>query len=125
MSIGGGHTGSNNRFQGKLVVEINRSVQARSGTSVTDGQWHHVAITYDGLVESVYVDGARQRHMTNGTGSIPPNSYDLTIGMNLVDPNPKYNEVDASFDGLMDEPMIFNRALSPNEVKFLFESQRK
>jgi hypothetical protein len=45
--------------------------------------------------------------------------------MNLVDPNPEYNEVGASFDGLIDEPMIFNRALSTNEINFLFDSQKK
>ena len=51
------------------------------------------------------------------------NSFDLTIGINLVDPNPEYGEVGASFDGLIDEPMIWNRALSEKEVAFLFQSQ--
>jgi hypothetical protein len=56
---------------------------------------------------------------------VPANSFDLTIGMNLVDPNPQYNEVGSSFDGLIGDPMIFNRALSPDEIKFLFNSQKK
>ena len=62
----------------------------------------------------------------------------MTLGINLIDPNPEYGEVSesfggpvddkgevgASFDGLMDEPMIWNRALSEEEVKSLYQSQR-
>jgi RNA polymerase sigma factor (sigma-70 family) len=130
LSIGGGHTGAGNSFLGKADVEIGMRVNnkkgiVRSDQTVTDGQWHHLASTYDGSVETIYVDGVRQRSVAHWTGRVPANSYDLTIGMNLVDPNPEYNEVGASFDGLIDEPMIYNRALSTNEIKFLFESQRK
>jgi hypothetical protein len=130
LSIGGGHTGAGNSFQGKADIEIGMRINnqkgiARSDRIVTDGEWHHLAITYDGSVEIVYVDGVRQQRVAHWAGRVPANSYDLTIGMNLVDPNPAYNEVGASFDGLIDEPMIYNRALSTNEIKFLFESQRK
>ena len=130
LSIGGGHTGPGNSFQGKADIEIGMRINnqkgiARSDRTVTDGEWHHLAVTYDGSVETVYVDGVRQQRVAHWTGRVPANSYDLTIGMNLVDPNPAYNEVGASFDGLIDEPMIYNRALSTNEIKFLFESQRK
>jgi RNA polymerase sigma factor (sigma-70 family) len=129
LSIGGGH-GGGNTLQGKAVVEIGMAVNSKKGflpsaRTVTDGEWHHLATTYDGSVETIYVDGARQQRVAHWTGRVPANSYDLTIGMNLVDPNAAYNEVNASFDGLIDEPMIYNRALSTNEIKFLFESQRK
>jgi hypothetical protein len=43
--------------------------------------------------------------------------------MDLVNPNPKFNEVRASLDGLMDDAMIYNRALSDDEVQALFKSQ--
>jgi hypothetical protein len=92
---------------------------------VTDGQWHHLAVTYNGAVEIFYVDGVPQKHLAWWQGRVPANSHDLTIGINLVDPNPQYNEVGASFDGLMDEPMMFNRGLLAEEIKSLFDSQRK
>ena len=129
LSIGGGHT-KGNSYQGKAVIEIgmaannNKSI-ATSGQPVTDGKWHHLAVTYNGGEQILYVDGAPQQRIARWHGRVPANSYDLTIGMNLVDPNPKYDEVGASFDGLIDEPMIFNRALTPKEVSFLFDSQRK
>ena len=129
LSIGGGHT-TGNREQGEAVIEIgmklnNNKGTARSDQPVTDGQWHHLAVTYDGFVQIVYVDGVAQKHLSHWSGVVPKNEYDLTIGINLVDPNPEFNEVGSSFDGSMDEPMVFNRALSAAEVKFLFDSQKK
>jgi len=90
---------------------------------VTDGNWHHVVGTFDGAVAKVYVDGwpvGAQRH---GTGIMTNTFYNLTIGANRSNPDPKYGEVDASFNGMMDDVMMFNRALSDDEVQALFESQ--
>ena len=124
LSIGGGYT-RGNHYLGCAVIEIARTGLANSDLPVTDGQWHHVAVTYNGSEEAMYVDGVHQHRVAHWLGAVPTNSYNLTIGMNRVDPNPKYNEVGSSFDGLMDEAMIFNRALSPAEIERLFESQRK
>jgi len=65
-----------------------------------------------------------QSRKLSGRGDILPNGHDLTIGLNPVNPKPEGNEVGASFDGLMDEVMIFNRALSAEEVQALFDSQK-
>ena len=122
LSIVGGHKPG---FTGDAEMEIGKTHVAHSNHPVADGKWHHVAVTYNGAEELFYVDGAPQTRTSWWQGRVPSNSHDLTIGINLVDPNPAYNEVGASFDGLIDEPMIYNRALSTNEIKFLFESQRK
>jgi hypothetical protein len=127
LSIGGGHT-PGNKFQKRAEVEIDTRINHNKGLTasdepVTDGRWHHLAVTYNGAEEILYVDGRPQQRVTHWQGRVPANSYDLTLGMNLVDPNPKFNEVGASFDGLMDDPMIFNRALSADEVQTLFKSQ--
>jgi RNA polymerase sigma factor (sigma-70 family) len=129
LSIGGGH-GIGNTLQGKAVAEFGMAVNnkkgfVRSDKAVTDGEWHHLAVTYNGTEQILYVNGVQQQRVAYWQGGVPANSFDLTIGMNLVDPNPAFNEVNASFDGLIDEPMIYNRALSSDEIKFLFESQRK
>jgi alpha-L-fucosidase len=71
------------------------------------------------------VDGKAQQESSYWPGgrAINPNdSNDLTIGINLINPNPKLGEVGASFDGLMDDVLIFNGALSPDQVRQLFES---
>jgi RNA polymerase sigma factor (sigma-70 family) len=127
LSIGGGWT-PGNTFQGRAVIEIamfanhNNSIAA-SHTIVTDGQWHQVVTTYNGTEEVLYVDGVRQKQVARWKGKVPANSFDLTIGMNLANPTIEYGEEGASFDGLIDEPMIWNRALSEKEVAFLFQLQ--
>lgn len=127
LSIGGGHT-PGNKYQNRARVEIGTKANNNKGATAgdglaTDGRWHHLAVTYNGAEEILYVDGVPQQRVARWEGRVPANSYDLTLGMNLVDPNPKFNEVGASFDGLMDDPMIFNRALSDDEVQALFKSQ--
>jgi RNA polymerase sigma factor (sigma-70 family) len=122
LSIAGGHKAG---FTGDAYMEIGKVHVARSNHPVADGQWHQVVVTYNGAEEVCYIDGVAQTRTTWWQGGVPANSHDLTIGINLVDPNPELNEVGASFDGLIDEPMMFNRALSPDEIKLLFNSQKK
>jgi hypothetical protein len=128
LSVGGGFT-PGNTCKGKAVAEIAMKVNKHKGIAfsdqpVTDGQWHHLVATYDGAAECFYVDGALQERVAKWEGGVPATSFDLTLGINLVDPNPKYGEVGSSFDGLIDDPMIFNCALSAGEVAALFRAQQ-
>jgi len=128
LGVGGGYT-AGNTFLGKAIAEIGMKLNNYKGTTssdqvITDGQWHHVVATYDGAEECCYVDGVPQQQVARWEGRVPANEHDLTLGINLADPDPQHNEVGVSFDGWIDEPMIWNRALSPEEVTFLFQSQR-
>src|SRR5262249_4381625 len=38
--------------------DVNARVVSPGATTYNDGQWHHVAVTYDGASESLYIDGA-------------------------------------------------------------------
>jgi hypothetical protein len=128
LSIGGGFV-PNRDFHGKAIWEVNTiSNRAASGTvgstvPVNDAEWHQVVVTYDGGEQRLYVDGT-QRQARRWSGAMPHNSSDLTLGINLTNPNPKYGEVGASFGGLMDDVMIYNRALSTQEVAALYDSQK-
>lgn len=128
ISIGGGFV-PNRDFHGKAIWEVNTiSNRAASGTlgsvvPVNDGQWHQVVVTYDGSAQRLYVDGL-QRQVRRWSGVMPNNSSDLTLGSNRTTPDPKFGEVGASFGGLMDDVMMFNRALSTPEVAALYDSQK-
>jgi serine/threonine protein kinase len=123
LSVGGGHT-MENKLKGKACVEINMKVTginglAHSDAAVNDGHWHHVVATYNGLTVQLYLDGELQNQIGHWRGALPANPHDLTLGINLINPVEKINEVGASFDGLMDEAMIFNRALDQEEIRTL------
>ena len=92
------------------------TVSPNGGSSVWDGEWHHVAGTYDGTAVRIYVDGEQV-----GTGALTSLeigyglniSNDLYIGANPVNTCPN---VPTGFDGDLDEVRVWSRALSPEEV---------
>jgi beta-galactosidase len=76
-----------------------------------NGDWHHVAGTYDGLEAKTYVDGilgATNAHV----GAIAVQTHNLTMGNNS-------QESGRFYDGAIDEVKIYNRALSKAEIRFL------
>jgi hypothetical protein len=77
--------------------------------NVNDGQWHHVAGTYDGSKICLYVDGSLDVS-SEATGSIRINDYNVLIGANAEKP-------DRNFKGSIDEVRIYNYALSAEEIK--------
>lgn len=91
---------------------------------VDDGKWHHVAMTFDGSEELLYVDGQVQGELTWDQPGAPGNTgFNLVIGCNRSNVDKKEHDLGKSFRGLIAEPMMWNRALSADEVTFLFESQ--
>jgi len=70
------------------------------------------------------VDGQLQGRMRwDAPGQVGTTPFNLVIGCNRS--NIGEFDFGTSFRGLIDNAMMWNRALSTNEVAFLFESQRK
>jgi len=103
--------------RGRLVFTINGRFFCSSDNVLTDGAWHHAVAIFDGKEMDLYVDGAFQKTTTACTEDVASNLDDLTIGMNKT--NGEAQERDKSFDGTLDEVMIFNRALTPDEIRGL------
>jgi hypothetical protein len=83
-------------------------------TSVNDGQWHHVAGTFDGTQYNLYVDG-KLDGSTDATGTIDTwDGYWFCIGAH-------FKKSDASdpryfFDGLIDDVRLYDVVLSAAEI---------
>lgn len=103
--------------RGKLAFTINGRNTCFSDSILTDGSWHHAAAVFDGKDMSLYVDGQLQKGSCPCPEDISANLDDLTIGMNRT--NPEDEEKNHGFDGLLDEVMIFNRALAADEIRGL------
>jgi hypothetical protein len=95
--------------------------QLISPGAVNDGRFHHAVVTYDGTVEALYLDGvhisstpftqegyASTYYYQLGTGYTA--GWDATTGQWFP------------FAGVLDEPSIYNRALSASEVAALFNA---
>jgi hypothetical protein len=84
-----------------------------SPSDIWDGQWHHVVGTYDGSKVRLYLDGAEVGAGTPTTISIYYTEGDLSIG--------RYG-TSWYYSGLIDEVVIYDRALSPEEIKQRYSS---
>jgi PKD repeat protein len=81
---------------------------AHGGSMLATNAWSHVAITYDGTTERLYVNG-NQIASKAQTGSMGVSGGVLSIGGNSM-----WGEY---FKGNLDEIRIYNRALSATEIK--------
>ena len=70
--------------------------------------WTHVALTYDGTILRLYVNGT-QVATNNVTGAIQSTTNPLSIGGNAP-----YGE---HFQGLIDEVRVYNRALAQTDIQ--------
>jgi len=85
---------------------------ANTATELAFDEWYHVAATYDTNVgATVYIDGEPDASNPDLDG-IDTNEFPLLLG-----DNPE--ETGRLLDGMLDEIMIYNRALSKEEVLFL------
>jgi hypothetical protein len=93
--------------------------------SIQLNTWQHVAVLLDGTCSSlttsvrIFIDGVLQP-LSGGTGVTlsADDTYSLQIGDNPI-PDP-----DSAFKGSLDDVRIYNRTLSVDEVKRLYELGR-
>jgi len=119
LAIAGESDGAGNR--GKLCFSASGQ-SCYSDIAVADGTWHHGTATFDGENLKLFVDGNLQKQTAAWRGVISSNTNDLTIGLNRSNPAP--NEKGISFNGMIDELMIFNHGLSEEEVKVVIASTK-
>ena len=82
-----------------------------SESIITDGQWHHIGLVWDGLHRHLYVDGTEVAKDTRVMAA-PKSSYGgLYIGAG--------NTLAAGsfYSGLIDDIRIYNQALSAEEIE--------
>lgn len=86
-----------------------------SGLSWNTDEWYHVAISFESPNGVFYRNGVSVGSDTmTWSGNIGAGIYDLHIG---VDPTPSF-----FLNGNMDEALVYNRALSVQEIKELYHN---
>jgi len=77
-------------------------------TNINDDQWHHVAGVYNGSMLYLYVDGKLDA-CKGASGSLNVSASSVYIG----------GSPSQSFNGLVDDVLVYNRALSKTEIEYL------
>ena len=109
-----------NKWKGLASMEIGPGTHfTLTRSMVADGNWHHLAATFNGIEQLLYVDGKPegQALLWDNAGRVGGNAFSLLIGCSRHEP-PKDGFTE-SFRGIIDEPMMWNRALSPKEIAFV------
>jgi concanavalin A-like lectin/glucanase superfamily protein len=92
---------------GEVTVRNQQLVQGKS--KVPASHWSHLATTFDGSHQRLYVNGALVASRQVQSGKITAGSGPLRIGGDAL--RGKY------FQGMIDEVRIYNRALSVAEIQ--------
>jgi len=96
------------------------SIWSASTTNLQDGQFHHVAVTVDRNSNTggkMYVDGEVVL-----TFDPTPESGDLSNTAPLYIGNHNNPELACTFKGIIDELSIYNRQLTSNEIKAIYQA---
>jgi hypothetical protein len=107
---------------GKLYAQMfnGSSINPLASTnSVNDGFFHHAAVTYDGTSMTLYLDG-----VLVGSQVLPQagysSDYKYQLGTGYTAGWPGGNNGWFTFTGIIDEPALYNRALSPAEIQTIY-----
>lgn len=85
--------------------------------TLLDGTWHHIVCVREGLMSSVYVDGVLVKQGNASSVKDVSNASDFKVGAQ-EGPIGNYKTF---YKGMMDELIIYNKALSVEEIRFLHE----
>ena len=84
-------------------------------SSLWDGEWHHLAVTYDGASKIIYLDN-QPLLKVDATGMIDSGEgYNLYIGAGRDEASPTL-----LYQGQIDEVRIYNYALTSSEIAALY-----
>lgn len=100
---------------GDLILKSpSMGMNIRSGFAFLRGQWQHFAISFDASLVRAYINGSFVG-ASMVSGNFPPSDEDLYIGEDC-------HSGDDCLRGAMDELRIYNRALTDDEIKAVYEA---
>ncbi len=107
-----------NDLNPELGLKIGGSPTAyQSSNSIESGKWYFLTMTYNYSDNEwkIYINGELDNSgLPDVSGPIDTGSYDLRIGARASN--------DRFFDGMIDEAAIWNRSLSEEEIKEIYEN---
>ena len=89
------------------------------GATIPLNQWTHVALTYDGSRARTYINGRVSREIVGLTGNVAINTSTFVIGSEQGLTGTQ------KFDGKIDEVQYFGRALTPTEMRTIYDSDNQ
>jgi hypothetical protein len=102
----------------QATTSTNRFGNLGGHANVNDGKWHHATGVYDGRRISLYIDGEPDATSpVLAFNRINTSTDPVRIGNNVGGQAPQ------EWNGLIDDVRIYNYALSPVDIKALYEGK--
>lgn len=92
-----------------------------SNGTIEIGSWNHVAITYNGSIMKIYINGKLDKEGNPGWGG-KVIKLDTKLDKGRIGQNIRNDE---PFPGIIDEVAIYRRELSEDEIKKNYSFQNK
>jgi uncharacterized repeat protein (TIGR01451 family) len=114
------YVGTDGRLRAQMFWNNFASPMA-GGTVVSDGAFHHAAVTYDGATQYLYLDGVliasrAHTHVDYAT------TYKYQLGTGYTGGWSGGNSGWFPFAGLIDDPSLYSRTLTAAEVKAIYDA---
>ena len=102
-----------------LSMFINGAYNGSGPTlDLADGEWHHIALTYDGTQKKGYHN--RQEVFSEGaSGAIDVSGVNFLVG----EGHPASASYNGCPDGLIDDVRVYNRALTQEEIQLMMRGK--
>lgn len=103
-------------------IELNiRDNTYFTGINVADNQWHHLAVTYNSsnFIAKVYKDGVLASTNTFPTSATLTTNGTFVLGQEQDSPGGGFDSTQ-SFQGILDDFIIFNKELSEFDIAALY-----
>ncbi|HPV24314.1 MAG TPA: LamG domain-containing protein, partial [Casimicrobium sp.] len=81
--------------------------------------WYHIAVKFDGAGYTFYLNGLQDGYTADSYGVGTTTGHNILIGRDNSPGEPQF------FNGCIDDALIFNRALTAEEVKKLYDETIK
>lgn len=120
---GGYNLGFNDTISNALTATVNVGGSyyylSYSNDNIETNTWYHAFVTYDGETLRLYLNGVLVDENTDPSGAITyTQTNELCIG---GEPDNTVCITTNEFAGTIDEARIYNRALSPSEIRILYQ----
>ena len=95
--------------------DVNARIVSPGTTTYNDGQWHHVAVTSAGGIETLYLDGVAAGQQSRPQVAYAA-AYSYVLGTGQTSQWAGGNGGWQFFSGQLDEAAIYRRALTAAEI---------
>ncbi|MBU2526745.1 MAG: T9SS type A sorting domain-containing protein [Bacteroidetes bacterium] len=106
---------NNGRFQSSWAGGGSNTIE--SSVNIPVNEWHHLAVTFDGTLARLYIDGVLDKSEPKNVPAVFSNVFSIGAEFRTQ------ADIRNFFNGNLEEIRIWDRTLSPEEIRFIMNQE--